>query len=227
MSIPLSWNTELQLGISIHKKEWYSRGYLPHRDKINLLQSLTFRLVDSLPQNLLIKLKQELEKMPEEKQDLEQRIKIEKYLDAGIGCCALKHPHMAEKVQDAFFKFDGDKYKLIAWCIMPNHVHILIEPFISLGKIVQSWKSFTGRWAIRYNAELELGVPGGRKLWMREYWDRYIRDEKHLYKVIDYIHNNPVKAGLCAMPECWKWSSAHSTPVTEETKYVTRFAGIR
>ena len=61
---------------------------------------------------------------------------------------------------------------------------------------------------MRRNAELELGVPG-KSLWMREYWDRYIRNEGHLHTVIEYIHQNPVKARLCQFPESWRWSSAY------------------
>ena len=80
------------------------------------------------------------------------------------------------------------------------------SPFSVLGKIVQSGKSFTGRWVKQHNAELELGVPG-KSLWMREYWDRYIRNEEHLHKVIEYIHQNPVKAGLCQVPESFRVKS--------------------
>ena len=75
------------------------------------------------------------------------------------------------------------------------------------GKIVQSWKSYTGRWVLAHNAELGLGVPGsspGKAFWMREYWDRYIRDKKHYEAVVDYIHNNPVKAGLCTTATNWR-----------------------
>ncbi len=124
--------------------------------------------------------------------------------------CGTRHPALAQVVQDSLFRFDGERYKLLAWCIMPNHVHVLIRPEAGLGKIVQSWKSYTGRWALAHNAELGLGVPGnspGKAFWMREYWDRYIRDKKHYEAVVDYIHNNPVKAGLCKVMEQWRWSS--------------------
>lgn len=76
-----------------------------------------------------------------------------------------------------------------------------------MSKIVQSWKSFTGRWALEKNAELGLGIPGGA-LWMREYWDRYIRDADHFDNVRAYIERNPVAAGLCKHACDWKWSSA-------------------
>ncbi|NHQ60563.1 transposase [Chlorobium sp. BLA1] len=188
--------------------EWYSRGYLPHCDRIGLLQSITFRLADSLPQEVLKQFELEIASVAEDRRERCRRKLIEKYMDSGMGCCALQHPVVADVVQNSFFAFDGVKYPLIAWCIMPNHVHILIEPLIELGKIVQSWKSFTGRWVMKHNAELELGVPG-KRLWMREYWDRYIRNEGHLQTVIEYIHQNPVKAHLCQFPETWRWSSAY------------------
>ena len=147
--------------------------------------------------------------MPDSAQSTERRRRIEQWMDAGMGCCALRHPQVAALVQETLQKFDSERYRLIAWCIMPNHVHVLIEPLVSLPKIVQSWKSFTGRWALSHNAELELGVPApGHAFWMRDYWDRYIRDERHLQAVIDYIHENPVTAGLCPSAPDWPWSSA-------------------
>jgi type I restriction enzyme R subunit/putative DNA methylase len=166
-------------------------------------------LADSLPQEKLRTLEEELDQLPAERQDVTRRKQIEQWLDAGMGCCALKHPTMAMVTQETLLKFDGERYRLLAWCIMPNHVHVLIEPMTGLGKIVQSWKSYTGRWALKHNAELGLGVPG-TALWMREYWDRFIRDQKHFDAVVAYIHNNPVKAGLCETAAQWRWSSAIS-----------------
>lgn len=209
-----SGSTEHQLGLS--KKEpatptprWYSRGYLPHFDDVSKLQSITFRLADSLPQCKLKQLNEELAGLPEDKQSVERRKRIEEWLDAGMGCCALRHPEVAGTVQDSLLRFDGERYRLISWCIMPNHVHVLIRPAIELGKILQSWKSFTGRRALAKNAELELGVPG-KAFWMREYWDRFIRDERYFNAVVEYIHNNPANASLCRIPSEWKWSSAGS-----------------
>ncbi len=71
---------------------------------------------------------------------------------------------------------------------------------------MQSWKSYTGKWALKNNEELGLGIKT-KHFWMREYWDRFIRDKKHYETVVDYIYNNPVKAGLCIKKENWKWSS--------------------
>jgi REP element-mobilizing transposase RayT len=90
---------------------------------------------------------------------------------------------------------------------MPNHVHVLIAPKESLFKIVQSEVVY-GALGDEKNAELGLGVSEG--VLMREYWDRYIRDERHFQQVVDYIHRNPVKAGLCREPQDWPWSNAHA-----------------
>ena len=186
---------------------WRSRGYLPHRDEYGLLQAVTFRLADSLPQEKLQALRHSLSTLPQTTQDLERRKQIEAWLDAGIGCCALRHPALAATVETALLHHDAQRYRLLAWCIMPNHVHVLLHPLTPLAGILKSWKSYTGRWALARNAELELGVPG-KSLWMREYWDRYIRDETHLKNVIAYIHENPVKAGLAPAAALWPWSSA-------------------
>jgi type I restriction enzyme R subunit/putative DNA methylase len=186
---------------------WYSRGYLPHFNNRHTMQSVTFRLADSLPQEVLRRIEAELTHLSEVEVDAARRKKIESWLDAGIGCCAMKHPALAALLQETLLKWDGDRYRLVAWCVMPNHVHVMLETTAALSKIVQSWKSFTGRWAIANNAGLALGIPG-KALWMREYWDRYIRDLNHLENVRRYIENNPVKAGLVREAKQWPWSSA-------------------
>ena len=139
---------------------------------------------------------------------IEERKRIEFWLDSGLGCCALKHREVGSYVQDSLLFGDPRRYRLIAWCVMPNHVHVLIDPLSSVSRIVQGWKSYTGRWALKQNERLELSIPDPDHFWMRDYWDRYIRNEEHLNNVIDYIHRNPVKAKLCRNPEDWAWSSA-------------------
>jgi REP element-mobilizing transposase RayT len=91
-----------------------------------------------------------------------------------------------------------------------------------MAKIVASWKRFTATEikkllrARQESARQESGDPGSTNLrigsseplWPREYWDRYIRNEKHLRATIAYIEQNPVKAGLCSNASEWRWSSA-------------------
>ncbi|WP_209019416.1 transposase [Chlorobaculum sp. 24CR] len=186
---------------------WYSRGYLPHFDSGEVVQSVTFRLADSLPRAALRVLEERLADMPKTEAERERRASIEQWLDAGMGCCVLQHPEIAVLVQDNLLRFDGERYRLFAWCIMPNHVHLLLEPLISLATIVQRLKSWTARVCNAKAAEFGLAVPD-HGFWMREYWDRFIRNEEHFYQAIWYIHENPVNAGLCTVPEEWRWSSA-------------------
>ncbi|WP_212636873.1 hypothetical protein [Desulfacinum hydrothermale] len=67
-----------------------------------------------------------------------RRQRIEAWLDLGMGCCALRHPRLAALVQNNLLYFDGSRYRLLAWCVMPNHVHVLIEQQAPLSKMVQS-----------------------------------------------------------------------------------------
>lgn len=105
-------------------------------------------------------------------------------------------------MQSALLHFGGERYHLLAWVVMPSHVHAVVEtlPDHELRATVASWKWYTGR-------RLAPAMPG-RRVWPREYFDRYIRDEEHLANVIGYVHGNPVKAGLVAEADEWPWSSA-------------------
>jgi hypothetical protein len=116
-------------------KGWHSRGYLPHFDSPETVQFVTFRLADSLPRSVLEGLKLE--------QDGALRFNTE--LDQGMGACWLRRPEIASLVQNALLHFDGERYRLLAWCLMPNHVHIVIEMLAnhSLSEVLRSWKSFT------------------------------------------------------------------------------------
>jgi REP element-mobilizing transposase RayT len=179
---------------------WHSRGYLPHVDGLSRQQFITFLLADSLPNAALERIKLEL---PNEDQGSERHARIEAFLDVGHGSCVLRDPACGTIVEHALLHFAGIRYGLIAWVVMPNHVHALIEPQPGyvLADIVHGWKSFTANKINRL-----LGRPG--RLWQREYWDRYIRDMEHLQSTIAYIHANPVAAGLVGTAERWPFSSA-------------------
>ena len=135
--------------------------------------------------------------------DVETRRHYEAYLDAGHGSCVLREPVCANIVQDALLHFDGDRYRLLAWVVMPNHVHVLTQPLPGhgLADILQTWKRYS---ALHINRHLGRTGP----LWRREYWDRFIRDERHYAAAVAYIEENPVKAGLAQAPGEWYWSSA-------------------
>ena len=179
----------------------HKRGYLPHFDALGFTQFVTFRLADSLPVKLFEKLKFELELR--QITEIEYHRKIERALDIGDGPTYLKDPKIASMVAETLLKFDGQKYTMHAWVIMPNHVHLLFSPSdnFSLSEIMHSIKSFTAKKAN------EILSRSGR-FWSPDYFDRFIRDRDHFTNAKKYIENNPVKAGLCEAPEEWWWGSA-------------------
>jgi REP element-mobilizing transposase RayT len=179
-------------------KVWYFSKYLPHFDSPDAQQYLTYRLADSLPAER----RGEWEAFMALEDDLEKQRKLEGYLDLGHGACHLRDARVAELVQGNLWHHDGVKYRLLAWVVMPNHVHALIEVWqVPLGKILQGWKGYTSKQANKI-----LGREG--TFWEDDYFDRYIRDEEHLRRVVHYIENNPVKARLVRSAADWPWSSA-------------------
>lgn len=182
---------------------WHSRGYLPHFEAGETTQSITFRLGDSLPANVLAQLQTELQTLPEAATAQERRKRIEALLDQGRGHCYLTDARVAESVEAALLHFDGQRYRLHAWCIMPNHVHVLMTPQAphTLSRILQSWKSFTAN-----RANELLGRKGA--FWAPDYHDRFIRDEAHFANAMSYIALNPVKARLCSALGEWRHSSS-------------------
>ncbi len=203
-------NTNLPLIIPPTEGIWQSRGYIPHFNSSTAIQHVTFHLADSLPSNVLARIEKELQHIPALQRDIERRKQAGDWIDAGHGCCILAKPDAARLVQNAFLHFDGVRYRLLAWVIMPNHVHTLFQPIHdwSLFKIVTSWKSYTGRRLMPLLPDSHQ-TETTQRVWHREYWDRFIRDQKHFHAVIDYIHNNPVKANLARTPEEFPWSSAN------------------
>ena len=183
-------------------KEWYSRGYLPHFDHIDATQMITFRLADSLPHDKL----DQLERIMGKEKDAERPKQIEVYLDAGYGTWSLRESRVGSMVEDSLLHFDGQRYRLIEWVVMPNHVHLLVEVFSEwlLPEVLRSWKSFTSHEANRI-----LGRSG--QFWQEDYFDRFIRDMKHFENAKQYIRENPVTAGLVRLPENWPHSSASWT----------------
>jgi REP element-mobilizing transposase RayT len=177
---------------------WTDRGKLPHFDSGGTIQTVTFRLADSLPESAFERARSE------HREHAAFIAWLNDKLDNGMGGCALARPEAAECVQDALLHFHRVRYALHAWVVMPNHVHVLFEQRGGerLADIVHSWKSFT---ANRINKLLERSG----QLWARDYFDRYIRDEAHYWAAVHYIEENPVNARLAPSRTGWQWSSAH------------------
>ncbi|HMN73269.1 MAG TPA: transposase [Rhodoblastus sp.] len=116
----------------------------------------------------------------------------------------LPHFDSPERVQHIVFRAKDSlpAAVLLAWCIMPNHVHVVCEPIegSSIGSIIRSWKAFTAAAINRQN-----GSTG--PVWARDYFDRYARSEDDVARIVGYVENNPVKAGLAGRAEDWPWSS--------------------
>ena len=186
-----------------------SRGYLPHLETQEATYFVTFRLADSLPKELVLQLLKERNTI--EKAGLagttkpgdlshfrELRAllkKAERCLDSGIGRCHLRDVRVARIVSEALHHFHGQRYRLLAWCVMPNHVHVLFSPLRehTLDAILHSWKSYS---AHRANALLARTGP----FWQREYFDHLVRDQSSLRKITQYIRDNPKRAGLLDWP---------------------------
>jgi len=169
---------------------------LPHWSQSGRLYFVTFRLADSLPADKLTQICAEREAWLETNKEpyspaqwLEyHRLfseRISAWLDEGAGSCVLARPDVAAVVAEAFAHFDGIRYRLDHWVIMPNHVHVLVLPMEghAIRDIVHGWKSYS---ANRINRL--CGRNGA--LWQAERFDHIVRSQKQLEKLREYIISN-------------------------------------
>jgi REP element-mobilizing transposase RayT len=195
------------------------RGKLPHLKKEGVAYFVTFRLADSLPAHEVARLKHERQAILEQARvakrpltwhEEEQLLvwycdQVEALLDSGLGACWLSKPEIGDLVASALRHFDGQRYELRAWVVMPNHVHAILWPMPGqvLSDILHSWKSFTSS-----KANLILNRIH-KEFWQTESFDHWIRDDEEHARLVAYVENNPVKARFCQRREDWKWSSAN------------------
>ncbi|MDX6557156.1 MAG: REP-associated tyrosine transposase [Blastocatellia bacterium] len=199
-------------------KSFYRRN-LPHIQPLNTVLFLTFRLAGSLPKEVLAQ-------MAEERSLLEKALKndsatcqtrfrhlarrhfamLESWLDkAPIGPTWLAEPRVAGIVAEGLHHRDGKKYRLDAYSIMPNHVHSVFAPLgqdttpESLSSIMHSLKRNTAK-----RANQILGRSGS--FWEHESFDHYIRNRAEWTRIVKYVLDNPVKAGLARTWEEWPWN---------------------
>ncbi|HEY5909653.1 MAG TPA: transposase [Verrucomicrobiae bacterium] len=198
---------------------FHFRGVLPHLKREGGTYFVVFRQAGSLPKDVLIRLKQEREailrqamaaKRPltwHEQQELFRwySSRVDHYLDAGHGVCYLRDPELARIVAEAIQFFQGQRYELHAWVVMPNHAHVVVWPMpgFSLSQVLHSWKSFTSH---KINERLPTKIV---PFWQSESYEHLIRDDDDLHRCCHYTLMNPVNACLCTRPEDWTWSSAH------------------
>lgn len=193
-------------GVTIYRRR------LPHWRQDGATYFVTFRLADSLPEFRLRELdalQADLDRRyppPRTQQAWEQIVRaraerVERWLDELHGSCLLAKPQFASHLTEAMHHFDGDRYVLGSYVVMPNHAHALVRPLapprFPLEKIVGGWKQ---------HSALEIGkmTGGAGRLWQDESHDRIIRDEEHLYRALQYIGRNPGKS-VRSLEECPRW----------------------
>jgi len=188
----------------------YEGRYLPHWDVEDGIYFVTFRLANSLPESKLRELSDEYRRRvrqvtEHDDADAEELAafaseyyfsNIDVELDASRGACYLAHPEVAEMVSDSLEYFDGERYGLYGWVIMPNHVHVVFERTAewTLSEVVGSWKSYTAH-------EARELVDYGESFWQGGYFDRLIRTKTEFRETLQYGCRNPEAAGF----EEWEW----------------------
>ena len=198
------------------QKEWYRRN-LPHIQPLDGIFNICFRLHGSLPIKKIKEIQEErdrqlkeLEKSfpelpPEEIRNIKCRF-YDKYFakfdqlldDAYSGPTYLKEPAIAEIVKNGLHYWDGKRLRLICYCIMPNHVHLIIDSCQDqLFILLKSIKTYTAR---KSNQALNRT---GYSFWHKESYDNLIGSPRVLAIKAKYILNNPVKAGLVKSWESW------------------------
>jgi Rad3-related DNA helicase/REP element-mobilizing transposase RayT len=215
MAVP-AMSPELQKDV-LHIREG---AKLPHWTRSGGIYAVTFRLADSLPASAAQALK--LERMSirarAEEQDREltsvelarlnklHEAKVDAILDRSQGECLLRRDDIAQMVADALIHFDDDRYRLLAWCVMPNHVHAVLQPIDGheLPQILHSWKSFSA------HCINEMLNRSG-EVWQDEYYDHLVRDADDLRHCVDYAWTNPQHAGFAE----WKWRGRNDDAIDD------------
>ncbi|HUP62894.1 MAG TPA: transposase [Thermoanaerobaculia bacterium] len=154
--------------VHVHK-----RSRLPHWRTAFGYYFVTFNLFDAIPRWA------------------RARPQADEALDESRGACFMRDPRVAKIVASSITHFDGERYALLAWCVMPNHAHVVFslarEHWID--DVVQTWKGYSAK-------EANKLMERTGTFWMEDYFDRSIRDSRELHATIEYVLNNPLKAGL-------------------------------
>lgn len=189
------------------------RSRLPHWDVDQGAYFITTNLIDAVPQEVRLRIDNERKAYiteverrkghmtAAEELALNQMIRerLEEALDAGAGACWMRQPEIARIVADAIAFLDGKRFELFAWCVMPNHVHLLFRLLDgSIDRMMRSLKTFTSR-----EANIVLGLTGA--FWQADYYDRSVRDQTELLRCVEYIRMNPAQAGLAD----WPWMKVY------------------
>jgi putative transposase len=196
-------------------RDYYERR-LPHLQPLLGTFFVTYRLVNTIPADVFVRFQEERQQSlrltnPIMADEINRRYfgRYDTWLDRQTaGENHLAKPEIAQLVADSLHFFDGNRIELIAYCIMSNHVHAVFTLLSektnegapnSLSSLKKSLKGFTAKEANRL-----LYSQG--QFWASEWYDRCVRDDNELVRIVRYVLNNPVKAGLCADWHDWPWS---------------------
>ena len=208
--------------MSMLNYQFHYRRNLPHFQPVYATFFITFRLADSIPMRVLLQLADEHQRaMKELKPLLDPRERCEKIYQAqrralgkwdaalhasNVGPRWLEDSRIAGVVADTLRFNDGRTYCLHAFCIMPNHVHVVLTPlpkehdtFHSLAGIMHSVKIHSAR-------EVNAILNRSGNVWQHENYDHTVRDEQEYWRIVEYVLNNPVKAGLAREWQEWPWN---------------------
>ena len=169
---------------------------LPHWAANSTIIFITYRLADSMPADKLSQWQAERDewlRLHPEPWDAAAAseyydtfpAKLDEWLDAGYGSCILSREDCRQIVVENLLHFNGARYSLHAFVVMPNHVHVLLEIANrdDLPKIVHGWKSYTAK-------RMNEAIGGSGSVWQREYYDRLIRNAEHYSRTLEYIRKN-------------------------------------
>ncbi|MEN8255600.1 MAG: DUF4080 domain-containing protein, partial [Verrucomicrobiota bacterium] len=176
------------------------RKNLPHWTQDDCTYFVTFRLADSIPQSRIkeyeeLRRKWEEHHHPPYSEKERERFnelfseRVNEWLDEGAGSCCLKNPELAAHVAETLQHFDGERYELDEWVVMPNHVHVLVKPLPGFGlpAILHTWKSYSAH-------AINQALNRKGQLWQKESYDHIVRDMDELNRIRNYIRRNPEKA---------------------------------
>ena len=187
-----------------------TRGNLPHWTQDGRMYFVTFRLNDSIPEVAMKEWSDQRAEWirchgldpkdfrsdqlsEEDRNDYARRFgrRFHELLDSGYGACVLQKEVNRRAMVETLEHFEGMRYDLGGFVVMPNHVHLLIKPRegFELSTILQSLKSFSAK-------RINLNEGRSGKLWQVESYDRIVRNDREMERYVRYLEENPVKANL-------------------------------
>jgi putative transposase len=239
-------------------QEVVSRRNLPHWYVPGAMHFVTYRLAGTFPQEVLVSLREtrlrHLQRQPTQGVSIGQhRERIHKqffaaydrHLDLTCKMDWLTKPPVAALIRGNLYHHAHSKYHLLAYCVMPNHVHVLLQPIVavapsgSLGVPVAASEPLAATETPDLDEREDTGSPlaavmhslksytaheankllaRSGQFWQHESYDHWVRDEEELERIVDYIAWNPVKADLVKEPHEWCFCSAHDRFLQDGSK---------